>query len=69
MSLLIFFNVGIEGNMHFSGESIVSDYNGNCVALAGDSEELLYADIDLEAAARTRALKPYVSLRRTELYE
>ena len=61
--------VGIEGNMHFSGESIVSDYNGNCIALAGDSEEILYADIDLQAASRARALKPYVSLRRTELYE
>ena len=34
-----------------------------------DSEEVLYADIDLQVASRTRASKPYVSLRRTELYE
>ena len=60
---------GVEGEMHFSGESIVADYNGNCAALAGDGEEILYAEVDLESAAGTRAAKPYTSLRRKEFYE
>lgn len=59
---------GLEDGMDFSGESIVSDYLGRCTALAGSGEELLLAELDLPAAARTRAQKPYTSLRRTELY-
>lgn len=61
--------VGAEGEMEFSGESIVADYNGDTVALAGDSEELLLAEIDLPAASDTRRCKPYTNLRRTKLYE
>ena len=60
--------VGSEGSMDFSGESIVADYNGNTVALAGDNETLLFAEVDLPAASVTRAHKPYTSLRRPELY-
>ena len=61
--------VGIEGCMDFSGESIVSDYNGDTVALAGNNETLLFADVDLNAATGARNRKPYTSLRRPELYE
>lgn len=61
--------VGIEDDMVFSGESIVADCNGNTIALAGSSEELLIAEIDLPAAAKARASKSYTTLRRTELYE
>ncbi|MBR2549028.1 MAG: carbon-nitrogen hydrolase family protein [Clostridiales bacterium] len=60
---------GVEGEMEFSGRSVVCDYNGNQVALAGGDEELLIADIDIEGASVTRKNKPYTSLRRTELYE
>ena len=60
--------VGLEGSMDFSGESIVADYNGNTVALAGDGETLLFAEVDLPAASATRERKPYTSLRRPELY-
>jgi predicted amidohydrolase len=60
--------VGREGEMDFSGESIVSDYNGETLALADDSEQLLYAEVDLPAARKTRERKPYTSLRRPELY-
>ena len=60
--------VGLEGSMDFSGESIVADYNGNTVALAGDGETLLFAEVDLPAASATREHKPYTSLRRPELY-
>ena len=60
--------VGLEGSMDFSGESIVADYNGNTIALAGDGETLLFAEVDLPAASATRERKPYTSLRRPELY-
>ena len=60
--------VGLEGSMDFSGESIVADCNGNTIALAGDGETLLFAEVDLPAASATRERKPYTSLRRPELY-
>lgn len=60
--------VGLEGQMDFCGESIVADYNGDTVALAGDGETLLFAEVDLPAAAAARQRKPYTSLRRPELY-
>ncbi len=61
--------VGIEGEMEFSGESIVAGFDGNTLALAGDQEELLLAEVDLREASEKRAQRPYTALRRTELYE
>lgn len=61
--------VGIEDKMTFSGESMIADYNGDTVAVAGDSEKLLIAEVDLAAASETRGRKPYTSLRRIDLYE
>ena len=61
--------VGREGEMDFSGESIVADYEGRITALADDSEQLLFAEVDLDAAASARKRKPYTALRRPELYE
>ena len=61
--------VGAEGEMVFSGESMVADYEGSLTALADDSEQLLFAEADLNAAAETRARKPYTALRRPALYE
>ncbi len=61
--------VGREDGMEFSGESLVADYEGRLSALAGDGEELLFAEVDLAAAAETRRRKPYTALRRPELYE
>lgn len=60
---------GKEGDMEFSGESIVCDCNGKTLALAGNGEELLFAEVDLPEALKTRKAKPYVSLRRPSLYE
>ena len=61
--------VGTEGEMDFSGESLVADYDGNLAALADDSTQLLFAEADLNAAAETRKRRPYTSLRRPALYE
>lgn len=60
--------VGNEGEMNFSGESIVVDPNGNVVVKADDSETILYADVELSAASAVRAMRPYTQLRRTEFY-
>lgn len=56
--------VGIEDEMKFNGQSIISDVNGDTIALAGDCEEILYADIDLNKANK----KEYIHLRRNDYY-
>ncbi len=61
--------IGQEDSMVFSGESVVCDYNGRTLALAGDGEELLMAEINLLKAAQERENKPYTNLRRIEFYE
>lgn len=60
--------IGREGEMAFSGRSLVTDANGGTIAQAGSGEELLYAEVDMAASARIRAARPYTDLRRTELY-
>ncbi|WP_123833402.1 MULTISPECIES: carbon-nitrogen hydrolase family protein [Methanobrevibacter] len=60
--------VGVEDNMTFSGESMVVDYNGEIVDIAGSDEELLLCDINLSNVIDVRNKKTYTSLRRTELY-
>ena len=61
--------VGQEGEMGFSGESIVAGPNGETLALAGNEEELLFSELALSQAGRLREKKPYTGLRRKELYE
>ena len=51
--------VGTEGDMDFSGESIVVDPNGDTVIKADDTEQLVYADIDLPKATNIRRHRPY----------
>lgn len=60
--------VGTEGEMDFSGESIVVDANGNTILKADDREQILYADIDLAQAGEIRSRRPYTNLRRKEFY-
>ncbi len=59
---------GAEGQMVFSGRSLVTDANGETIAQAGSGETLLYADVDMSASARIRGQRPYTQLRRPELY-
>ncbi|OED29910.1 carbon-nitrogen hydrolase family protein [Methanosphaera sp. WGK6] len=61
--------VGVEDEMNFYGKSVVSDYNGKTIAIAGTGEELLFADVDLSASSMCRKSKYYTSLRRKEFYE
>lgn len=61
--------VGMEGEMDFSGESIVVDANGNVLAKADDEEQILYVDIDLSESRKIRQSRPYTNLRRKEFYQ
>lgn len=60
--------VGVEDEMHFAGESLVVSPLGEVLVKADDTEQIVYADIDLPQAKIVRASKPYTSLRRKELY-
>lgn len=60
--------VGEEGDVVFCGESTLVDPDGRVVAKAGTREELLIAEIDTEEVALARKERPYLSLRRTEMY-
>ena len=60
--------VGTEGQMDFSGESIVIDANGGTLVKADDKVQILYTDIDLAQAKIIRNKRPYTNLRRTEFY-
>ena len=60
--------VGKEGEMDFAGESIVVEPSGNVVIKADDKEQLIYADININEAAKYRNEKPYMSLRRPAVY-
>jgi predicted amidohydrolase len=58
--------VGVEGEMDFCGESLVVNPAGGVVAKADDSEQILYAEIDIDLIEKSRAARPYLKLRRAE---
>lgn len=60
--------VGAEGNMDFSGESVLIDPNGTTILKADDQEQILYADLELSLAGDVRKQRPYTTLRRTDFY-
>lgn len=60
--------VGREDAMDFAGESLLTDALGNLVCKADDTEQIVYAEIELFDSARIRNSKPYTNLRRTETY-
>ena len=58
--------VGLEHEMHFCGHSMVVDPSGDAVARADDTEQILYADVDLDLMGKAREARPYLKLRRPE---
>ncbi len=58
--------VGAEHEMDFCGESMVVDPSGDVVAKADDAEQILYAEIDSSLVEKSRAARPYLSLRRSD---
>jgi len=60
--------VGIEGDMDFSGESIIIDPTGTVIKKADDSEQLIFADLKIDQVEKIRKTKRYLELRRPEVY-
>ena len=60
--------VGQEDQMNFSGESIVVDPNGDVIVKANATEQIVYADLDLSMVQKCRQQRPYLQLRRPEVY-
>lgn len=61
--------VGVEGRLHFSGESFVVDPEGRVLARGLSlQEDLVLADLDLSLCASSTARKLFWRHRRAELY-
>jgi N-carbamoylputrescine amidase len=61
--------VGPEARLTFAGESFVCDPAGAVVARAGkETEEILYADLDLAQVEESHARRLFLRDRRPELY-
>lgn len=61
--------VGAEGELRFAGESFVSDPEGRVIARGGtETEEIVTADLDLSACARSTARRLFWRDRRGGLY-
>lgn len=61
--------VGIEDEMEFAGESLLTDANGDLILKSDDKEQIVIAEIDLQQTSLIRMGKPYTNLRRIEFYE
>lgn len=61
--------MGISGNSHFFGHSIILDPWGETIAEAGEEETILYADIDLSLVDAVRSKIPVFEDRRPTIYE
>jgi predicted amidohydrolase len=61
--------VGLEGQMDFCGQSIVVDPNGEVLAKADDQEQMLCVELDFEKVIQAQAERPYLGLRRPEMYQ
>ncbi|KPK56634.1 MAG: hypothetical protein AMS21_12585, partial [Gemmatimonas sp. SG8_38_2] len=60
---------GVDGDLHFFGESFVADPAGQVIARAGaDSDELLLADVDLGRIEEGRRHVPFLRDLRYDLY-
>ena len=60
--------VGTEGEMSFSGESLVAAPDGSLICKADDKEQILNCEIDLNEATKLRTTIPYIATRRKEWY-
>lgn len=59
---------GTTGKEHFAGSSMIVAPDGTVLAHAGDGEEIVCADLDIDLVRRTRETIPVFSDRMPELY-
>lgn len=69
VNLLMCNRVGLEGRMDFCGETVFVNPDGTVAALADDTEQILYAELDMDGVEAYREKKQYLSLRRPEVFE
>lgn len=69
VNVLMCNRVGREGQMDFCGQSVFADARGAVAAKAGDEEQILYADLDLENTKKVRENAHYMALRRPEVFQ
>ena len=62
-------HTGTEDGLEFSGNSVIVGPEGETIARAGESADMLVVDVDLEAARRADEAVPYLADRRPGLYE
>lgn len=61
--------VGIEGNLEFCGQSMVVAPDGRTIVKADGSQQFVVCNIELEEINKAKERRPYVKMRRPELYE
>lgn len=59
---------GTEEGVTFLGGSVIAGPDGSLLAAAGPGTEILYAEVDPDAARKAREAVPYLRERRPELY-
>ena len=59
---------GTEEGVEFLGGSVIAGPDGSLLAAAGTGTEILYAEVDPDAARKAREAVPYLRERRPELY-
>jgi predicted amidohydrolase len=62
-------HAGVEGNLHYNGQSMVIDPRGHVINSLSADEGILITTIDLDEVAIARRRAPRFMLRRPELYE
>lgn len=60
--------VGKEGDMDFAGQSLIIDPWGNLLAKGDDQERLIACDLDLSLARKAKEERPFLKLRRPDMY-
>jgi predicted amidohydrolase len=59
---------GLEDGCEFLGGSVIAGPDGTLLAAAGTGNQLLFADVGVDAARRARDAVPYLRERRPDLY-
>jgi predicted amidohydrolase len=59
---------GAEASLVYTGESVIAGPDCRNLVHAGPGDEVLLADLDMEALARSRTLYPYLADRRPAIY-
>jgi len=60
--------VGVEGEMVFCGGSMVVNPDGDIIKKAGEKEQVLLSDVDFSLIEKSRKIRPYLKLRRPQIY-